>query len=151
MIQPNPNIHALAQQRTRIKMCGFTREADVLAACAAGADVTHLDAVKQMVSIARESMEASDLHGIRWVVEDALKFVKREQRRGNTYHGIVLDPPAYGIGANGERWQLEQSINELLQDVAKILEPNNHFLILNVFYKNIHCWPKLGSFMIKIF
>jgi 23S rRNA (cytosine1962-C5)-methyltransferase len=66
-------------------------------------------------------------------VEDAMKFVKREVKRGKTYHGIILDPPAYGIGANGERWQLENSINELLADVAKILEPNHHFLILNVY------------------
>jgi 23S rRNA (cytosine1962-C5)-methyltransferase len=73
------------------------------------------------------------LDNIRWVVEDALKFVKREVKRGKTYHGIILDPPAYGIGANGERWQLEENINEMLQDVARLLDPKQHFLILNVY------------------
>jgi len=78
-------------------------------------------------------MESSKLENIRWVVEDALKFVKREVKRGKTYHGIILDPPAYGIGASGERWQLEDSINEMLQDVAQLLDPKQHFLILNVY------------------
>lgn len=78
-------------------------------------------------------MESSGLTDIRWVVEDALKFVKREVKRGKTYHGIILDPPAYGIGANGERWQLEQQINEMLGDVVQILDKKQHFLILNVY------------------
>lgn len=78
-------------------------------------------------------MESSGLTDIRWVVEDALKFVKREVKRGKTYHGIILDPPAYGIGANGERWQLEQQINEMLGDVEQILDKKQHFLILNVY------------------
>ncbi len=104
-----------------------------LAAKAAGADVTHVDSIKQVVNWSRENMESSNLDNIRWVVEDAMKFVKREVKRGKTYHGIVLDPPAYGIGANGERWQLEQSINEILQDIAKLLNPTQHFIILNVY------------------
>ena len=104
-----------------------------LAAKAAGADVTHVDSVKQVISWSKENMEASKLDNIRWVVEDAMKFVKREVKRGKTYHGVILDPPAYGIGANNERWQLEDSINELLRDIAQILEPEQHFLILNVY------------------
>jgi 23S rRNA (cytosine1962-C5)-methyltransferase len=104
-----------------------------IAAKAAGADVTHVDSVKQVISWSRENMESSKLENIRWVVEDALKYVKREVKRGKTYHGIILDPPAYGIGANGERWQLEDNINEMLQDVAQILDPKQHFLILNVY------------------
>src|ERR1035437_4804309 len=67
-----------------------------LAAKAAGADVTHLDSIKQVVTWARENMELSGLKDIRWIVEDALKFVKREVKRGNKYHGIILDPPAFG-------------------------------------------------------
>ena len=67
-----------------------------LAACAAGADTTHVDSVKQVVTWARENMEQSGLDGVRWIVEDAVKFVEREVRRGNKYHGIILDPPAYG-------------------------------------------------------
>ncbi|NDC29950.1 MAG: oxidoreductase [Bacteroidetes bacterium] len=104
-----------------------------LAAKAAGADVTHVDSIKQVINWSRKNMELSGLDNIRWVVEDAMKFVKREVKRGKTYHGIVLDPPAYGIGANGERWQLEQCINEILCDVAQILDPKQHFIILNVY------------------
>ncbi len=104
-----------------------------IAAKAAGADVTHVDSVRQVISWSKENMQSSNLDNIRWVVEDALKFVKREVKRGNHYHGIILDPPAYGIGANGERWQLEDNINEMLQDIAKLLNPQKHFLILNVY------------------
>ena len=75
-----------------------------LAAKSAGADVTHVDSVKPVVSWARENMEASKLDGVRWIVDDALKFVQREVRRGKKYNGIILDPPAYGRGANGEKW-----------------------------------------------
>ncbi len=104
-----------------------------LAAKAAGADVTHLDSVKQVVTWARENMELSGLTDIRWIVEDAMKFVKREVKRGNKYHGIILDPPAYGIGANGEKWKLEEHIGEMMQNVLQLLEPQNHFLILNAY------------------
>ncbi len=104
-----------------------------IAAKAAGADVTHVDSIKQVISWSKENMESSKLDNIRWVVEDAMKFVKREVKRGKTYHGIILDPPAYGIGTNGERWQLEESINELLKDIALLLDPKEHFLILNVY------------------
>ncbi|HEY6162605.1 MAG TPA: class I SAM-dependent methyltransferase, partial [Bacteroidia bacterium] len=83
-----------------------------LAAKAAGADVTHVDSIRQVVTWARENMELSSLTDIRWVVEDALKFVKREQKRGNKYNGIILDPPAYGHGPSGEKWKLEDNINE---------------------------------------
>lgn len=103
-----------------------------LAAKAGGADVTHVDSIKQVVSWSRENMESSGLKDIRWVVEDALKFVKREVKRGKKYNGIILDPPAYGIGANGERWKLEDSINEILHDISSLLD-ETHFLVLNVY------------------
>ena len=73
-----------------------------LAARAAGAEVTHVDSVRQVVTWSRENMELSGLEGVRWIVEDALKFVRREVRRGSLYRGIILDPPAYGRGAGGE-------------------------------------------------
>ena len=103
-----------------------------LAAKAAGADVTHVDSIKQVINWSRENMESSNLNDIRWVVEDALKFVKREVKRGKKYNGIILDPPAYGIGANGERWKLEDSINEILADISYLLD-EKHFLVLNVY------------------
>lgn len=107
--------------------------ASSLAAKAAGADVTHLDAVKQVVTWSRHNMEASNLDGIRWMVDDAMKFIKREARRGNTYQGIILDPPAYGRGPGGEKWVLEEQINEMLKVCAEILDPKEHFLLLNMY------------------
>lgn len=104
-----------------------------LAAQAAGAETTHVDAVKQVVTWARENMEQSGLEGVRWIVEDAMKFVRREVRRGNRYRGIVLDPPAYGRGPAGEKWVLEESIGKLLDCCARLLEPSGAFLVLNLY------------------
>ena len=104
-----------------------------LAAKAAGADVTHLDSVRQVVTWARENMERSGLDGVRWVVEDALKFAKREARRGNRYQGIILDPPAYGHGPDGEKWKLDELLFDLLKNVAQILSPRDSFMVLNLY------------------
>jgi 23S rRNA (cytosine1962-C5)-methyltransferase len=104
-----------------------------LAAKAAGADITHVDSVKQVVSWARENMENSQLNEIRWVVEDAFKFVKRELKRGKKYNGIILDPPAYGRGPEGEKWILEDQLNELLKMSAELLTDNHHFFVLNLY------------------
>lgn len=104
-----------------------------LVAKAAGADTTHVDSIKQVVTWANENQELSKLENIRWVVEDALKFVKRELKRGKKYNGIILDPPAYGHGPNGEKWKLEDHIQEMMQDVVKLLDPQEHFLILNTY------------------
>lgn len=104
-----------------------------LAAKAAGADVTHLDSVKQVVTWARNNMELSGLDGIRWIIDDALKFVIRQVRRGVTYDGIILDPPAYGRGPDGERWKLDECLNDILKGCAAILSPMNSFLVLNLY------------------
>lgn len=104
-----------------------------LAAKAAGADVTHVDSVKQVINWTNENMQLSGLNNIRWVIEDALKFVKREAKRGSKYNGIILDPPAYGRGPDGEKWVLEDKLNELLQYSKNILNETNHFLILNLY------------------
>lgn len=104
-----------------------------LAARAAGAEVTHVDSIKQVVTWANENMQLSGLDNIRWMVDDALKFVKKEQRRGNTYHGIILDPPAYGHGPGGEKWKLDENINEMAQSVLQLLSEDKHFLILNAY------------------
>jgi 23S rRNA (cytosine1962-C5)-methyltransferase len=104
-----------------------------LAARAAGADVTHVDSIKQVVTWANENMQLSNLDNIRWMVDDALKFVKKESRRGNLYHGIILDPPAYGHGPNGEKWKLEDNIAEMMSEVLKVLNPEKHLLILNAY------------------
>ncbi len=104
-----------------------------LAAKTAGADITHLDSIKQVVSWARENMELSGLTDIRWIVEDALTFVKREVKRGKKYQGIILDPPAYGHGTEGQKWKLEEMINEMMKLVLELLDEKEHFLILNTY------------------
>jgi 23S rRNA (cytosine1962-C5)-methyltransferase len=104
-----------------------------LVAKAAGADVTHVDSIKQVVTWSKENMLLSGLTDIRWVVEDALKFVKREEKRGNKYNGIILDPPAFGHGPNGEKWKLEDNINEMMNLVLQLLDESQHFLILNAY------------------
>ena len=104
-----------------------------LAARAAGADVTHLDSVRQVVTWARGNMENSAMDNIRWVVEDALKFASREARRGNLYQGIILDPPAYGHGPDGEKWKLDECLFDMLRQVSSILAPKDSFLVLNLY------------------
>ena len=104
-----------------------------LAAKAAGADVTHLDSVRQVVTWARENMERSGLDGVRWVVEDALKFAKREAKRGNVYQGIILDPPPNGHGPDGEKWKLDELLFDLLRNVSQILAPRDSFMVLNLY------------------
>ncbi|MFN8235006.1 MAG: class I SAM-dependent methyltransferase [Bacteroidia bacterium] len=106
--------------------------AATLAAKVAGADIIHLDSIKQVITWAKENMTLSGLDNIRWLVEDAMTFVKREVKRGKKYQGIILDPPAYGHGPNGENWKLEDEINEMLANVRLLLE-ENHFLVLNTY------------------
>ena len=121
-----------AQAPKVLNLFAYTGAAS-LAARKAGAEVTHLDAVRQVVTWARGNMELSGMDGIRWIIEDALKFAKREARRGNKYQGIILDPPAYGHGPDGERWKLDECLYELLQACAAILAPENSFLVLNLY------------------
>jgi 23S rRNA (cytosine1962-C5)-methyltransferase len=104
-----------------------------LAAKAAGADVTHLDSVRQVITWARENMENSHMDGIRWIVEDAMKFARREAKRGNKYDGIILDPPAYGHGPDGEKWKLDECLFDMLKCVAEILSPEKSFMVLNLY------------------
>ncbi len=104
-----------------------------IAARAAGADVTHVDSIKQVVTWANENMQKSNLDNIRWMVDDALKFAKKEIRRGNKYQGIILDPPAYGHGPNGEKWKLEDNISEMMESVLQLVDEHKHLLILNAY------------------
>lgn len=111
-----------------------------LAAKAAGADVTHLDAVKQVLNWAHENMEASSLDNIRWMLEDALQYVRREAKRGKRYQGIIMDPPAYGRGPKGEKWILEEGIAPLMEACSQILDPEHGFLILNLYSMGFSHW-----------
>ena len=104
-----------------------------LAAAAAGASVVHVDASKGIVAQAKENAALSGLGGalIRYIVDDCKKFVEREIRRGHTYEGIIMDPPSYGRGPNGEIWKLEDSIDELLELTSKLLSDKPLFFLLN--------------------
>lgn len=115
-----------------LNLFAYTGAASLIAK-AAGADTTHVDSIKQVVNWANENQELSKLKDVRWVVEDALKFVKRELKRGKKYNGIILDPPAFGHGPNGEKWKLEDHIQEMMQDVVQLLNEEEHFLILNTY------------------
>jgi 23S rRNA (cytosine1962-C5)-methyltransferase len=127
------NIKRFKTERPKVlNLFAYTGGASLIAQ-AAGADTTHVDSIKQVVSWANENQELSGLKDIRWVVEDALKFVKRELKREKKYNGIILDPPAYGHGPNGEKWKLEDHINEMIKDVVQLLDPEEHFLILNTY------------------
>jgi 23S rRNA (cytosine1962-C5)-methyltransferase len=122
-ITPNPKV---------LNLFAYTGAASLVAK-AAGADTTHVDSIKQVVNWANENQELSKLKDVRWVVEDALKFVKRELKRGKKYNGIILDPPAFGHGPNGEKWKLEEQIQEMMQEVVQLLDEREHFLILNTY------------------
>ncbi|MCD8336886.1 MAG: class I SAM-dependent methyltransferase [Lachnospiraceae bacterium] len=104
-----------------------------LAAAAAGAQVTHVDASKGMVSWAKENAAASGLSDapIRWLVDDCMKFVEREIRRGNHYDGIIMDPPSYGRGPKGEIWKIEDSIHPFIHECAKLLSDQPLFFLVN--------------------
>ncbi len=115
-----------------LNLFGYTGGA-TLACVAAGAHVTHVDASKGMVAWGRENAAASGLadRPMRWLVDDCLKFVQREQRRGNTYDAILMDPPSYGRGPNGEVWKLEEQIFDLVRECVSILSDKPLFFLIN--------------------
>ncbi len=104
-----------------------------LAARVSGAQVTHLDSIKQVVTWAAANLELSKMDGIRWMVEDAPTFLGRELRRGNRYQAIIMDPPAYGHGPNGESWVLEKQIYELVGKAVALLDETQGFLLVNTY------------------
>lgn len=120
-----------------------------LAAAAAGANVTHVDASKGMVNWAKENAAASGLSDapIRWLVDDCVKFVEREIRRGNTYDGIIMDPPSYGRGPKGEIWKIEDSIYPFVELAAKLLSRDPLFFLINSYTTGLQ--PAVLSYMLN--
>ena len=118
------------------------------AAAKAGARVTHVDASKGMVTWAKENAAASGLGDapIRWLVDDCVKFVEREIRRGNTYDAIIMDPPSYGRGPKGEIWKIEESIFPFIEQTAKILSKDAIFYLINSYTTGLQ--PAVLSYMI---
>jgi len=132
-------IHSLCKKRREknrtvkvLNLFAYTGGASI-AAASAGASVCHVDAAKNMVAMAKENMKLSGLEqaSCRFLVDDAMKFVQREIRRGNRYDGIVMDPPSYGRGPKGEMWHLEESIHELIAATASVLSEDPLFYLVN--------------------
>lgn len=115
-----------------LNLFAYTGAASVVAKTA-GADVTHVDASRPGLNWANQNMQLNNLSDIRWVYEDAFKFVKREVKRGNKYHGIIMDPPPYGRGPEGEKWTLQEQLNELVRMSSELLEEKNCFFILSMY------------------
>lgn len=114
-----------------------------------GAAVTHVDASRGMVTWAKENAVASGVadKSVRWLVDDCMKFVKREIRRGKKYDAIIMDPPSYGRGPSGEIWKLEQSLNELLTDVGALLSDEPLFFMLNSYTGGLS--PTILNYMVR--
>jgi 23S rRNA (cytosine1962-C5)-methyltransferase len=134
-----------------LNLFGYTGLAS-LAAAASGAMVTHVDASKKSVGWARENQALSNLAGkpVRWIVDDAIKFVEREARRGTKYDGIVLDPPKFGRGPKGEVWEIYKSLPELLQSCKRVLSAQPLFIVLTIYAVRlpaIHAYSALSEMM----
>ncbi|MCI8408487.1 MAG: SAM-dependent methyltransferase [Lachnospiraceae bacterium] len=129
-----------------LNLFAYTGGATVSAA-KAGAAVTHVDASKGMVTWAKENAIASGLKDapIRWIVDDCVKFVEREIRRGNTYDGIIMDPPSYGRGPKGEIWKIEEKIFSFIELCTKILSANPLFYLVNSYTTGLQ--PAVLSYM----
>lgn len=116
-----------------LNLFAYTGGATMACASAGAAEVVHVDASKGMVNWAKENMMLSHLenHKIRFIVDDVLKFVAREKRRGRTYHAIIMDPPSYGRGPNGEIWKIEEQLYPLISACMEILDENPLFFLVN--------------------
>lgn len=121
-----------------------------LAAAQAGASVTHVDASKGMVTWAHENAQSSGLEDapIRWIVDDCMKFVEREIRRGNHYDGIIMDPPSYGRGPKGEIWKIEDAIHSLVKRCSELLSDHPLFFLINSYTTGLA--PAVLAYMLSI-
>lgn len=144
-----------------LNLFAYTGGATV-AAAAAGAEVCHVDAAKNMVARAKENAELSGLGfaKIRYIVDDCMKFVEREERRGNTYDAVIMDPPSYGRGPSGELWKLEDNVHELIAKTAKLLSGNPLFFLVSSYtaglspssigyMQNLELVPRYGGTVIS--
>lgn len=121
-----------------------------LAAAWAGAGVTHVDASKGMVTWARENARSSGLEDapIRWIVDDCMKFVEREIRRGNHYDGIIMDPPSYGRGPKGEIWKIEDAVHPLVKSCSMLLSDRPLFFLINSYTTGLA--PAVLAYMLSV-
>lgn len=116
-----------------LNLFAYTGCATMAASYAGASEVVHVDASRGMVDWAKENMKLNHLENnkIRFIVDDVIKFLEREKRRGRTYHGIIMDPPSYGRGPNGEVWKLEDNLQDLLEKARDVLDNDYSFLLIN--------------------
>lgn len=144
-----------------LNLFAYTGAASVVAR-SAGAEVVHCDASRPGINWANQNMQLNALNDIRWVYEDAFKFVRREVKRGNKYNGIIMDPPPYGRGPEGEKWTLQEQLDELVSMSSQLLEKKPCFFILSTYAvglsalvgKNVvrtyfDAEPEFGEFFLK--
>jgi 23S rRNA (cytosine1962-C5)-methyltransferase len=131
-----------------LNLFAYTGAASVVAR-SAGAEVIHCDASRPGINWANQNMQLNNLDNIRWVYEDAFKFVKREVKRGNKYNGIIMDPPPYGRGPEGEKWTLQEQLDELIYMSSQLLEKKQCFYILSMYAVGLS--PVVGSNVAKTY
>lgn len=126
-------LHELHLEKPKVlNLFAYTGAASMVAA-RGGAIVTHCDASRPGLNWANLNMQLNKLEDIRWVHEDALKFIRRESKRGNKYSGIIMDPPPYGRGPEGEKWTLQEQLDEIVDLAHQILEPEKSFFIMSMY------------------
>jgi len=131
-----------------LNLFAYTGAASVVAKMA-GADVVHCDASRPGLNWANQNMRLNGQADIRWVYEDAFKFVKRELRRGSRYNGIIMDPPPYGRGPEGEKWSLQEKLDEIVSMATQLLEEDHAFLILSLYAAGLS--PLVGYNVVKTY
>lgn len=145
-----------------LNLFAYTGAASVVAR-SGGAEVVHCDASRPGINWANQNMALNQLKDIRWVYEDAFKFVRREVKRGNSYNGIIMDPPPYGRGPEGEKWTLQEQLSELVEMSSKLLIRDQYFFILSMYAVGLsalvglnvvktffpHVAPETGEFFLK--
>lgn len=122
-----------------LNLFAYTGCATISASAAGASEVVHVDSSKGMIEWAKENRDLSEIHDnyIRYIIDDVMKFLAREKRRGRTYHGIIMDPPSYGRGPNGEVWKLEDNLGELLKKAKDVLDDDYSFLLINSYTTGI--------------
>ncbi len=136
-------LHEIKGESKVLNLFAYTGAASIVSATQAG-QVANVDSVKQVINWGRENAQLNGLDNIRWILEDARKFVEKSIRRGDTYQGIIMDPPAFGYGAKREKWKLEADLKSLLEHSVQLLNPGQHFFILNTYS------PKLPMDKLKV-
>lgn len=137
VLNPESRIKTQNSKLKILNLFGYTGASSVLLA-KLGCDVTHVDASKPAIAWAKENQKLNQLpqDSIRWILDDVSKFVKREIKRGQEYHGIIMDPPAFGHSPQGKTWKFAEDFPKLLEDCQKILSPLFHFFLINAYATN---------------